>query len=401
MLEYIIIGLLIFTIILLIIVLVKNNGSKDVIERIGKLDTTVVKEIGDFKLNFSKDLRGDFESLVEKIEYRLNLINERVNNQLSENFEKSNKTFMNVLERLNKIDEAQKKIDGLNSEIVSLQSVLTDKKTRGTFGEVNLEYILNNAFGPVSSGIYSIQHKMSNGSIADSLLCAPAPLGTIAIDSKFPLENYQKMVDKNRTKAERDMFEKEFVSDVKKHINDIASKYIIPGETSDEAIMFLPAEALFAEINAYHPELINYAYSKKVWITGPTTLISTLSIISMILKNMERDKYAKVIHEELNKLSHEQEKKALEDENNKKQALEEKAKLDKITLEFKVKTGAGDKVFGSISIKQIKDKLSELGFKIEKSAIEITSAISTLGFHKVKINLYPNVIAEIKVHLIK
>ena len=302
MLEYIIIGLLIFTIILLIIVLVKNNGSKDVIERIGKLDTTVVKEIGDFKLNFSKDLRGDFESLVEKIEYRLNLINERVNNQLSENFEKSNKTFMNVLERLNKIDEAQKKIDGLNSEIVSLQSVLTDKKTRGTFGEVNLEYILNNAFGPVSSGIYSIQHKMSNGSIADSLLYAPAPLGTIAIDSKFPLENYQKMVDKNRTKAERDMFEKEFVNDVKKHINDIASKYIIPGETSDEAIMFLPAEALFAEINAYHPELINYAYQKKVWITGPTTLISTLSIISMILKNMERDKYAKVIHEELDKL---------------------------------------------------------------------------------------------------
>lgn len=302
MLEYIIISLLIFVIILLIIVLVKNNGSRDVIERIGKLDTTVVKEIGDFKLNFSKDLRGDFESLVEKIEYRLNLINERVNNQLSENFEKSNKTFMNVLERLNKIDEAQKKIDGLNSEIVSLQSVLTDKKTRGTFGEVNLEYILNNAFGPVSSGIYSIQHKMSNGSIADSLLYAPAPLGTIAIDSKFPLENYQKMVDKNRTKAERDMFEKEFVSDVKKHINDIASKYIIPGETSDEAIMFLPAEALFAEINAYHPELINYAYAKKVWITGPTTLISTLSIISMILKNMERDKYAKVIHEELDKL---------------------------------------------------------------------------------------------------
>ena len=209
---------------------------------------------------------------------------------------------MNVLERLSKIDEAQKKIDGLSSEIVSLQSVLTDKKTRGTFGEVNLEYILNNAFGSSNSGIYSIQHKMSNGAIADTLLYAPSPLGTIAIDSKFPLENYQKMTDKNRTKEERTIFEKAFVNDVKKHINDISSKYIIPGETSDEAIMFLPAEALFAEINAYHPELINYAYSKKVWIAGPTTLISTLSIISMILKNMERDKYAKVIHEELDKL---------------------------------------------------------------------------------------------------
>jgi len=300
--EYVVIGLLIVVIVLLIIVLVKNNGSKDMIERMGRLDTSITKEIGEFKLNFSKDLRGDFEILNNKIEYKLNLISDRVNSQLNENFEKSNKTFMSVLERLNKIDEAQKKIDGLNSEIVSLQSVLTDKKTRGTFGEVNLEYILNNAFGPSSSGVYSIQHKMSNGSIADCLLYAPAPLGTIAIDSKFPLEDYQKMVDKNRSREERAIFEKNFVMDVKKHINNISEKYIIPGETSNEAIMFLPAEAIFAEINAYHPELLNYAYSKKVWITGPTTLISTLSIISMILKNMERDKYAEIIHEELDKL---------------------------------------------------------------------------------------------------
>ena len=300
--EYIIIGLLGLILVLLLVVLLKNNGSKDMIERMGRIDTNVTKEIGEFKINFSKDLREDFERLDNKIEYKLNLISERVKNQLNENFEKSNKTFMNVLERLNKIDEAQKKIDGLNSEIVSLQSVLTDKKTRGTFGEVNLEYILNNAFGPSSSGVYSIQHKMSNGYIADCLLYAPAPLGTIAIDSKFPLEDYQRMVDKNRTKEERAIFEKNFVNDVKKHINDISEKYIIPGDTSNEAIMFLPAEAIFAEINAYHPELINYAYEKKVWITGPTTLISTLSIISMVLKNMERDKYAEIIHEELDKL---------------------------------------------------------------------------------------------------
>ena len=304
--NYIIIGLLgailILLIVLLVIFITKSNDNKDMVERMGRLDTSLTKDIGDFKLNFSKDLRSDFESLSEKIEYRLNLINERVNNRLDENFEKSNKTFINVLERLNKIDEAQKKIDGLSSEIISLQSVLTDKKTRGTFGEVNLEYILHNAFGPESSGIYSIQHKMSNGAIVDSLLYAPSPLGTIGIDSKFPLEDYQKMVDKNRTREERALFEKKFVLDVKKHINDISEKYIIPGETSDEAIMFLPAEAIFAEINAYHPELLNYAYQKKVWITGPTTLISTLSIISMILKNMERDKYAKVIHEELDKL---------------------------------------------------------------------------------------------------
>ena len=303
MLEYIIIGLIILVIIMLIILIIRKNNNGEMVERIGHFEANINKEIGDFKFSFSRNLMNDFEKLNERIERKLTLINDAVNERLDKNFEKSNKTFMSVLERLSKIDEAQKKIDGLNSEIVSLQSVLTDKKTRGTFGEVNLEYILNNAFGSNKNGIYETQHKFSNGYISDAILYAPAPLGTIAIDSKFPLENYQRMTDKSKDKEIRIQAEKMFVADVKKHINDISEKYIIPGETSDEAIMFLPAEALFAEINAYHPELLNYAYSKRVWITGPTTLISTLSIISMILKNMERDKYAKVIHDELNKLS--------------------------------------------------------------------------------------------------
>lgn len=207
------------------------------------------------------------------------------------------------MERLSKIDEAQKKIDGLGADIVSLQSILTDKKTRGIFGEVNLQFILENAFGGVNTGIYDLQHKMSNGYIADAILYAPAPLGTIAIDSKFPLENYERMTNKNLSKEERTVAEKQFKIDFKKHIDAIASKYIIPGETSNEAILFLPAEAIFAEVNAYHNDILNYAYSKKVWITSPTTLMSTLTVIEMILKNMERDKYAKIIHDELNKLS--------------------------------------------------------------------------------------------------
>lgn len=304
--EYVIIGMQVVIMVLLLITILKKNnknGNNDLTERLGHFEANINKEIGEFKFNFSRELLNDFDKLSERIERKLALINDAVNERLDKNFEKSNKTFINVLERLERIDEAQKKIDSLSSEIVSLQSVLTDKKTRGTFGEVNLEYILNNAFGSHKNGIYETQHKFSNGAIVDALLYAPAPLGTIGIDSKFPLENYQKMTDKNRTKEERLQAEKLFVFDVKKHINDISEKYIIPGETADEAIMFLPAEALFAEINAYHAELLNYAYSKKVWITGPTTLISTLSIISMILKNMERDKYAKVIHEELGKLS--------------------------------------------------------------------------------------------------
>ena len=301
--EYVILGLLIVLIILVIILLLRRNNNNDLTERLGHFEANINKEIGNFKFEMSKTLQTDFDKLNDRIEYRLNMINDKVNERIDQNFEKSNRTFQNVLERLSRIDEAQKKIDGLSTEIISLQSVLTDKKTRGTFGEVNLEYILKNAFGNKDTGIYETQHKFKNGYIVDALLYAPSPLGTISIDSKFPLESYQKMTDKNRTKEERVVFEKLFVQDVKKHIDAISTKYIVPGETTEEAIMFLPAEAIFAEINAYHPELLNYAYSKKVWITGPTTLVSTLSIISMILKNMERDKYAKVIHEELGKLS--------------------------------------------------------------------------------------------------
>lgn len=301
--EYVVIGLLVLILVLLVVILVRKNNDHDMIERLGKFETDITKEMGSFRVDFSKDLRNDFEVLKEKIEQRLNVMNEKVNTRIEENFEKTNKTFNNIIERLSKIDEAQKKIDGLSSEIVSLQSVLTDKKTRGIFGEVNLNYILTSVFGEKNTGVYDLQHKMGNGFIADAILYAPSPLGTICIDSKFPLENYERMTDKSLSKEQRDNATKQFKLDVKKHIDAISSKYIVPGETANEAILFLPAEAIFAEINAYHSDLLKEAYSKNVWITSPTTLMSTLTTISMILKNMERDKYAKVIHEELNKLS--------------------------------------------------------------------------------------------------
>ena len=305
MMEYVLLILLIVVIILQILNLLKKDDDKDIVERLGKLEKNVSTDLGTFKFDLSKNLNEDFTKLTDKIEEKLFLINEKVNERIDQNFEKTNKTFNNILERLTKIDEAQKKIDSLSSEIVSLQSVLTDKKTRGIFGEVNLNYILSSVFGEKRGTIYDVQHTMSNGYIADSILFAPEPLGTICIDSKFPLENYERMTDKSLSPTEREIATKMFKIDVKKHIDAIANKYIIPGETADEAIMFLPAEAIFAEINAYHPELLKYSYEKKVWITSPTTLMSTLTIIQVVLKNMERDKYAQVIHVELNKLSRE------------------------------------------------------------------------------------------------
>lgn len=302
MLEYVIIGLLVVVIIIQIIVLIRKNNNLDIVDRMGLLEKNMTKDIGDFKYDFASSLKSDFERQNETIERRLNLINERVNERLDVNFEKTNKTFTNVLERLSKIDEAQKKIDGLSTDIIGLQSILTDKKTRGIYGETNLNMILRSIFGEKNDRIYRIQYTLPNGTISDAILFAPEPLGTVAIDSKFPLEHYEKMTDRSISKNERESYEKMFKLDVKKHIDAISSKYIIDGVTSNQAIMFLPAEAIFAEINAYHPDILNYAYSKKVWITSPTTLMSTLTIINMILKDMERDKYTKVIHNELNKL---------------------------------------------------------------------------------------------------
>lgn len=301
--DYIIIGLLVLIIILIVISLMKNINEQKITDRLNNLEISTIKELNAFKDSLTKSLGEDFDKLNVNMERRLLAINEQVNERINQNFEKTNKTFTSVIERLGKIDEAQKKIDSLSTDIISLQSILTDKKTRGIYGEVNLKHILANVFGEKNDAIYRLQCPLPNGTIADSILFAPEPLGTIAIDSKFPLEHYQLMVSKELSRTEREEAAKAFKLDVKKHIDAISSKYIIHGVTSDQAIMFLPAEAIFAEINAYHQDLIEYAYKKRVFITSPTTLISTLTVIQMIIKNMEKDKYTKVIHEELNKLS--------------------------------------------------------------------------------------------------
>ena len=302
--EYVIILILIILLIINVILLFKKNDETNIIEKIGKIETNVVRELSDFNNDITRNLNEDFNKQNEKLETRLRLINDQVNERLDVNFEKTNKTFTSVLERLSKIDEAQKNIDNLSKDIVSLQSVLTDKKTRGIFGEVNLANILNNIFGK-NDKIYKQQYTLENGTIVDCALFAPEPLGLIGIDSKFPLENYRNMVDKNNSEDLRIKYEKMFKIDMKKHIDAIAGKYIINGVTSDQAILFLPAEAIFAELNAYHSDVIEYAYKKRVWITSPTTLISTLTTIQVIMKNIERDKYTKIIHKELTLLDEE------------------------------------------------------------------------------------------------
>lgn len=320
--DYVILGLIGFLILFQMITFFylkkKNNQPVDLTDQKevqNELKIYLQKEYGDLKLELNKllnesskagqqDLNTFRDSMMVHIERQLKAINDRVDERLGKGFEDTKVTFTNVIERLSRIDEAQKKIETLSTEVVSLNDLLTDKKTRGIFGEVQLYQLLSAVLGD-NKELYERQKTLSNSFIADAVVYAPDPVGMVAIDSKFPLDNYKRMVDRNLGAADRKQAEKDFKNDIKKHINDIKNKYIIPRETGDQAFMFVPAEAIFAEISAYHDDLIEYANVNKVWLVSPTTLISTLSMIQMVVKNMERDKQAGVIIEELQKLGEE------------------------------------------------------------------------------------------------
>ena len=252
--------------------------------------------------NSALQLIASVETLTKSVDKRLEAITGKVQERLDEGFKKTNQTFVSVMERLATIDEAQKKIDGLTTNMVSLQELLGDKRSRGAFGELQLESLIKNILPPDS---YSFQHTFSKGVRADCVLFLPDPTGTVAVDSKFPMENYQKMFDVKLTDLDKAKAQKQFKIDVKKHINDIANKYIIADETSDGAVMFLPAEAVFAEIHAYHPELIQEAMAKKVWLVSPTTLMAVLNTARAVLKDVETRKQVHIIKSELGKLGKE------------------------------------------------------------------------------------------------
>jgi len=234
------------------------------------------------------------ESLGAKLETRLDQISSRVNERLDEGFRKTNETFVSVMQRLATIDEAQKKIETLTGSVVSLQELLGDKRSRGAFGEVQLEALVRNVLPPAA---FEMQYTLSNGARVDCVLRLPAPTGLVCVDSKFPLENYRLMMQGKAPEAQ-----KAFRADVKRHVDAIGDKYIIEGETSDGAVMFVPAEAVFAEIHAYHAEVVDYANAKRVWIVSPTTLMAVLNTARAVLKDVETRKQIHVIKDALGRL---------------------------------------------------------------------------------------------------
>ncbi len=260
----------------------QNQTLDQLISHLNKVTQTNREELSRSLNQSSEQMVKRIDVLTQNTDLRLKEISNGVEKRLSEGFEKTTKTFSDILQRLALIDDAQKKITDLSNNVVSLQEVLNDKRSRGAFGEVQLNGLIRNVLPEQS---FKLQHTLSNGKIADCILFLPEPTGNVVIDSKFPLENYRKMMDFEQDEFTRKAAQRQFKVDIKKHINDISDKYLIDNETADGAIMFIPAEAIFAEIHGHQSELVDYANKKRVWLASPTTLMAILTTARSVLKD--------------------------------------------------------------------------------------------------------------------
>ncbi len=264
------------------------------------------------------------QALNQALNERLDAVSQRLNQSLTENTQKTNQTLNERLEKVSKnltetslknreqlgeqlgmlntrlavIGEAQKKLDSLTTEVVGLQEVLGNKQARGAFGEIQLNDLVVNALPPSA---YSFQTTLSNGKRADCLIMLPNPPGSIVIDSKFPLDSYRRLVDAPDDAAKL-AAGRQLRADVTKHIKDISEKYIIPGETAESALMFLPSEAVYAELHARFSDVVDQGYRARVWIVSPTTLMATLNTVRAVLKDAQMREQAHVIQAEVGKL---------------------------------------------------------------------------------------------------
>ena len=247
----------------------------------------------------SEQMQAQERALSEMMNRRLEDVSRRVGESLQKQNTQTSTTMNDLHERLGAIKAAQENITKLSEQVVSLQDVLSNKQARGAFGEVQLEDQVKSALPPSA---YKFQAKMENGRVADCLLTLPNPPGAIAIDAKFPLESYYALRAAKDEDA-RNAARKTFGNDVLKHVKDIAERYIIPGRTSDSALMFLPSEAVYAELHAELPAVIEKSHKARVYIVSPTTLMATLNTIRAVLKDAQMREQAGLILGEVGKMA--------------------------------------------------------------------------------------------------
>ena len=276
-------------------------GTQQLIsDSVQKQMTDVREQMSHSFKQHASSLTAQVQILTEEVRAHLNNLTQQVNHKLTEGFEKTSSTFVDVVKRLTIIDEAQKKITELSNHVVSLQDVLVDKRARGAFGEVQLSSLIANM---IPSAHYQMQYTLSNQKRADCILFLPEPTGNVVIDAKFPLETYQKLISTENNSVERKSLQQQFRQDIQKHIKDIAEKYIIPNETTDGAMMFIPAESIFAEIHANYPELITLSQRLKVWLVSPSTLMAVLTTAKAVLKDDATRKQVHIIQKHLHALA--------------------------------------------------------------------------------------------------
>lgn len=260
-----------------------------------------------FQKNITESLNNRFDSLNKQMDDKLAAINKKVDEKLSEGFKGTSETIAQVRERLQAIDDAQKNLEGLSKEVVSLKNVLEGNQTRGAYGEYQLSMILNNIFGD-TTGCYEEQYTLRKHKTdtdkdvrADAVVFMPEPNKMICIDSKFPFQDYRKMFEVE-TDEEKEVLKKDFASAVKKHITAIKDKYIIEGKTAQDAIMFIPNDGVFAYIHHELLDVVEYSREKRVILTSPSTLPAILVTINMVRIEVERAKNAQEISRHLQKL---------------------------------------------------------------------------------------------------
>ena len=234
-------------------------------------------------------------SMLQLMEKRLADVQLQMNENLQGSARRTARSLGELQQRLTAIDKAQENITKLSGDVLSLQDILSNKQTRGAFGEIQLNDIVSKA---LPSDSYTLQATLSNGRRADCLIHLPNPPGPIVIDSKFPLEPYEALRNAN-TDWELNEAARQLRTAVKKHIKDISEKYIIEGETADGALMFLPSEAVYAELHANFSELVREGFSARVWIVSPTTCMATLNTMRAILKDARMREQAGAIRREL------------------------------------------------------------------------------------------------------
>ncbi|MCQ2800382.1 MAG: DNA recombination protein RmuC [Bacilli bacterium] len=283
-----------------------SEEMNKILEQSGKNSEANNEKLERFQKNITESLANRFDALNKQINDKLLEINKKVDDKLAEGFKGTAETMAQVRERLQAIDTAQKNIEKLSGDVVSLRTVLEGNQSRGQYGEYQLSMVLHNVFGD-TTGCYEEQFtmkKVKDGDDvrADAVVFMPEPNKMICIDSKFPFQDYQRIFETD-SPEEKDRLTKEFGNAVKKHITVIKDKYIVEGKTAPEALMFIPNDGVFAFVHQNLEDVVEYARSKKVILTSPSTLPAILVTINMVRIEVERSKNAEEINKHLQRLA--------------------------------------------------------------------------------------------------